>query len=46
MHIEKFEQSIKKISKETGFVLGDEIYRGTSYCKDNIRNIMMILVLH
>lgn len=40
MKIKEINQNIKKIVEETGFKIGKEIYRGTYYTKDNLRNII------
>jgi len=40
MDIKEINKRIDKITKETGFVIDKEIYRGTYYTKNNIRNII------
>lgn len=40
MNIKEINRNIKLIAKKTGFKVGKEIYRGTYYEKNNLRNII------
>lgn len=41
MEIKTINRIVRRIARENGFVIGREIYRGTYYTKENLRNIIL-----